>query len=227
MKVTKPLSTPQGIDIFINFSKREMPFNPNMRNHINVRIIPPTEFCNIKEEYADFNFLGYVNTANTEISLTPPQKTEYNINEELDLTGLVISTSYDGFEVDTVTGYTVTGYNPNQTGEQTITVTYKNQSADFTITVLSNILSNTVVEKTNDQYHFNVSYQNRIQNGEIIIAIFDSNKKLLTSSSVKINGSNNYSINIPVITGAHTADIFTWDNIQNMLPIGEKETIEL
>ena len=55
MKVTKPLSTPQGIDIFINFSKREMPYNLNMRNHINVRIIPQTEFCNIKEEYADFN----------------------------------------------------------------------------------------------------------------------------------------------------------------------------
>ncbi len=54
MKVIKPLSTSQGADIFINYSKREMPFNPDMRNHVNIRIIPPTEFCNMKEEYADF-----------------------------------------------------------------------------------------------------------------------------------------------------------------------------
>jgi uncharacterized surface protein with fasciclin (FAS1) repeats len=55
MKVTKPLSTEQGIDIFINYSKRDIPFNPNMRHHVNVRIIPPTEFSNMKKEYAEFN----------------------------------------------------------------------------------------------------------------------------------------------------------------------------
>ena len=58
MKVTKPLSTAQGQDIFINYSKREMPYNPEMRHHLNVRIIPPTEFCNMKEEYADFTPLA-------------------------------------------------------------------------------------------------------------------------------------------------------------------------
>ena len=58
MKVTKPLSTTQGQDIFINYSKREMPFNPEMRNHVNVRIIPQTEFCNMKKEYAEFSSLA-------------------------------------------------------------------------------------------------------------------------------------------------------------------------
>ena len=58
MKVTKPLSTAQGIDIFINYSKREMPYNPDMRHHVNVRIIPPTEFCNTREEYAGFSPLA-------------------------------------------------------------------------------------------------------------------------------------------------------------------------
>ncbi len=55
MKATKPLSTPLGADIFINYSKRNTPFNPEMRHHVNVRIIPPTEFCNMKEEYVEFN----------------------------------------------------------------------------------------------------------------------------------------------------------------------------
>lgn len=56
MKVTKPLSTANGADIYINYSKREQPYNINMYNHINVRIIPPTEFSNMKKEYANFKF---------------------------------------------------------------------------------------------------------------------------------------------------------------------------
>ena len=55
IKVIKPLSTPKGADIYINYSKREIPYNPDMRHHVNVRIIPPTEFCNIKEEYMAFS----------------------------------------------------------------------------------------------------------------------------------------------------------------------------
>ena len=55
MKVTKPLSTTQGADIFINYSKRETPYNPEMRHHVNVRIIPTTEFCNKNKAYAKFN----------------------------------------------------------------------------------------------------------------------------------------------------------------------------
>ncbi len=54
MKVVKPLSTTQGGDIFINYNKREIPFNAEMRNHVSVRIIPPTEFCNMKKEYTGF-----------------------------------------------------------------------------------------------------------------------------------------------------------------------------
>ncbi|MBE6303038.1 MAG: hypothetical protein E7089_03780 [Bacteroidales bacterium] len=55
MKVTKPLSTNQGADIFINYNKRELPYNKEMLDHLSVRIIPPIEFCNMREEYATFN----------------------------------------------------------------------------------------------------------------------------------------------------------------------------
>ena len=55
MKVTKPLSTTQGADIFINYNKRELPYNIEMLDHLNVRIIPPTEFYKMRDEYATFN----------------------------------------------------------------------------------------------------------------------------------------------------------------------------
>ncbi len=55
MKVVKPLSLPEGMDTYINYSKRETPYNPNLRCHLNVRVIPLTEFIKIKDEYARFD----------------------------------------------------------------------------------------------------------------------------------------------------------------------------
>ena len=54
MKMTKPLSTTDGQHIFINYSKRDMPYNPEMRKHLNVRIVETTEFIKSDEKYADF-----------------------------------------------------------------------------------------------------------------------------------------------------------------------------
>ena len=54
MKVLKPLSTADGSNIYINYSKRKIPYNPAIRNHINVRIIELTEFTQADEQYADF-----------------------------------------------------------------------------------------------------------------------------------------------------------------------------
>ena len=55
IKVMKPLSTPDGQNIYINYSKRTMPYNFEMRKHLNVRVIQLTEFTKMNEEYADFN----------------------------------------------------------------------------------------------------------------------------------------------------------------------------
>ena len=54
MKVLKPLSTANGQNIYINYSKRATPYNFEMRNHLNVRVIELTEFTQMDEQYADF-----------------------------------------------------------------------------------------------------------------------------------------------------------------------------
>ncbi|HHY83575.1 MAG TPA: PKD domain-containing protein [Clostridiales bacterium] len=64
-----------------------------------------------------------------------PDKTVYKKGEMLDLTGLEVAAVYsDGREVP-VTGYTVSGYNKNKIGQQTITVAYEGKKAVFTVTV--------------------------------------------------------------------------------------------
>ncbi|MBQ3419724.1 MAG: leucine-rich repeat protein [Erysipelotrichaceae bacterium] len=72
----------------------------------------------------------------TDISITPPTKTEYELHEDLDLTGLSIQENYTSGSYSITnprinTGYTITGYNPNQGGTQTVTVTYKGLTKTF------------------------------------------------------------------------------------------------
>ena len=54
MKVLKPLSTTEAQNIYINYNKRDLPYNFEMRNHTNVRIIELTEFIQTDEQYANF-----------------------------------------------------------------------------------------------------------------------------------------------------------------------------
>lgn len=71
------------------------------------------------------------------ISLGGDVKTEYTQGEELDLSGLTVTAVYsDGTETVIPAGeYTADGYDPDEIGEQTITVSYGGQSATFTVTV--------------------------------------------------------------------------------------------
>ena len=71
------------------------------------------------------------------VELTGPTKTEYIQGDELDLSGLTVKAVYsDGSSKEIAAGdYTVSGYDPNTVGEQTVTVTYEDKTADFTVTV--------------------------------------------------------------------------------------------
>ena len=72
-----------------------------------------------------------------EITVKAPDKIEYKQGEDLDLTGMEVTAHYsDGKEEVLPEGsYTVSGYDANKVGEQTITVTYKDQTATFVVTV--------------------------------------------------------------------------------------------
>ena len=69
------------------------------------------------------------------ITVTGPNKTEYKIGEELDLTGLVVTAHYSTGDEATVTGYEVSGFDSSTAGEKTITVTYQGKTAAFKVTV--------------------------------------------------------------------------------------------
>ncbi len=71
------------------------------------------------------------------ITVSGPTKTEYEIGDELDLTGLVVTAHYsDGNEKVLSAGdYEVSGFDSSTAGEKTITVTYQGKTEAFTVTV--------------------------------------------------------------------------------------------
>ena len=64
-----------------------------------------------------------------------PEKTNYVVGDPLDLTGLVVTATYANGGTQAVKDYTVTGFDGNTSGEQTVTVTYGGKTAAFTVTV--------------------------------------------------------------------------------------------
>ncbi len=69
------------------------------------------------------------------IDVTLPDKTEYVIGDKLDLTGLVVTGSYEDETNYDVTGYSVTGFDGMRAGEQQITVGYMGFEKSFTVNV--------------------------------------------------------------------------------------------
>jgi len=55
IKVEKPLGTVDGANVYINYNRREAPFNKEMHSHLSVRVVPLSEFTASKEEYSLFN----------------------------------------------------------------------------------------------------------------------------------------------------------------------------
>ena len=85
------------------------------------------------------------------ITIAGPTKTTYEYGEELNTAGLVVTAHYSDNTTATVTNVTVTGYNRNQSGQQTITVSYTEggvtKTATFTVTVGEEPVDPAVVEE--------------------------------------------------------------------------------
>jgi hypothetical protein len=68
----------------------------------------------------------------------PPTKLHYNLGEDLDLTGMVVTATYtDGTEEDVdVNECEIFGYDKNTAGHHVITVKYKDKTDEFSVTVV-------------------------------------------------------------------------------------------
>ena len=92
---------------------------------------------------------------------TAPEKTEYKIGEELDLSGIAIEAAYDDGtkkEID-IKDCTVTGFDNTKAGTQKITVTYEEQTVTFEVTVSTKAVSD-IFDDVDSEDWFNDYVQN-------------------------------------------------------------------
>ena len=98
----------------------------------------------------------------TDISITQaPSKVSYVQGESLNTAGMVVKASYNNGTSADVTGYSVSGYDANKVGNQTITVTYGGKTATFTVTVTIRAPSTI----TSVKYVINNTYITKIEIG--------------------------------------------------------------
>ena len=70
-----------------------------------------------------------------------PKKLSYIEGQELNLSGMKVKAYYDNDTNATVTNYSVSGYDKNKIGTQTVTVTYNGKTATFQVTVKEKTLT--------------------------------------------------------------------------------------
>ena len=66
-----------------------------------------------------------------------PVKTEYFINESLDLTGLIVVAHYEDGSSETITEYTVSPFDSSAIGTKTVMLTVGSHTASFEVTVIN------------------------------------------------------------------------------------------
>lgn len=93
----------------------------------------------IQVEYKSFKAYFVVEVTEkqmTKLAITRlPDKTEYVLGQQLDLTGMIVYAYFDNGSKNQVTAYSFDGFNPQIEGEQTITIAYNGFRQSFVVTV--------------------------------------------------------------------------------------------
>lgn len=90
----------------------------------------------VEEEEGDIDVPFYPTVTLKRITVTTlPTKLTYEKGEALDMTGAVVTAYYSDSSSKSITSYTVSGYDANVVGEQTITVSFDKKTTTFTVTV--------------------------------------------------------------------------------------------
>ncbi len=104
-----------------------------------------------------------------EVLIIPPSKTNYNVGEKLDLTGLKITVIYPNNTIKEITkDYTIKGYSKNKSGLQTVTISYKGFSRSYNVRVRNtstgDFSSSNTTPNTNINNNINSEINNFIDN---------------------------------------------------------------
>ncbi|MBU9726215.1 bacterial Ig-like domain-containing protein [Diplocloster modestus] len=124
-----------------------------------------------------------------------PGKMEYLIGEELNLDGLVVTAVYDDESEEPLAGgsYSVTGFDSDTEGTKTVTIQYKEQTAEFTVQVKEaeqpeKILREIRIDQMPDKTEYFVGDELNLTGLQVMAVYDDESEKLLGSDAYTAAG---------------------------------------
>ena len=123
------------------------------------------------------------------INVVPPVKTTYGIGQSLDKTGMVVTAVWNDGTSQTVTDYTVTGFDSSKAvASQDITVTYSGKKASFRIKIIEIKPVSLTITKKPQKLVYTVGSSFDPTGMEVVCTYSDDSKKLLTEKEYEITG---------------------------------------
>ena len=137
---------------------------------------------NDNEGWVRLDYLVYQQATISSIYITSlPTKTIYTVGDSFSTEGLVVEARFtDGTAFD-LAGYTCTGYDLSQVGEQTVTVSYENFQTTFTITVQEKVIPPTSITLSDSKLTLLVG--DEYQLGYTLLPTDTTQKKITWSST--------------------------------------------
>lgn len=163
------------------------------------------------------------------ISLSGPTKTEYEIGEDLDLTGLVVTAHYSDGSHKPVTDYEVSDFDSSTAGEKIITVTYKDKTATFKVNVKEApqepiLESITVKGPTKTQYA--VGEVLNLEGLEITAHYSDGTSKPVAVTDCEVTGFDSSVVEVQTVTVTYRGTSATFEVEVIAPPVLESITVE-
>ncbi len=135
---------------------------------------------------------------------TMPTKKEYIVGQDLDLNGGIITVTYDDNSTTDVDpkDATVSGYNKNTVGDQTVTVTYSNKSISLFVIVKDKQVSSIEINKAPNRTTYKINEQLDLKGGSIKVHYDNGNTTTvyLPNNLVTVSDFDNATAGEKVIT---------------------------
>lgn len=175
----------------------------------------------ITVNYLDYKYTYSVNVIEMVINSFNlskiPTKTIYVQNsEKLDLTGGVLSVSYNDGRSETINlpnnNVTVSGFDNTKLGTQTIKLTYNKKTVSFPITIIEKQLSTIAIHKNPIKTEYLQNKEELNLTGGSIKAIYNDNSSSiidLTSSDVSVTGFNNKNLGVNTLKISYKGKVTT------------------
>lgn len=170
------------------------------------------------------------------LTIQPPTKKEYQLGEQLNLDGMVLTLTFSDETTSTITAEdcTVTGFDSETAGEKTIKVTYRDKnnvsvSGEFKVTVLvpeSAKLESLIIDSkpNKTQYKLNEAKELNTEGMKVTAVYSGGVKKVLQEKDYQVTGFAGDKLGEQIITVTYTENDITVQDVFKITVVPAEQT---